>query len=237
MLGQETTTKIPFVQAERPPTASEIALWEKAMKLAQRTNLLSYAVKLQWAQIKLTHSFAQEKQVAFGEPDLPDLADRMFGALKEIESLKDLMCRVNQLELGIRLSADGKDLDIVQPAETGELSFGQGWVLPAILGVVLVVGIIARWAFLEREVSEITAKYNGVINRADNALCKNPDSELCHDWENSKKSGGYYKRETIIDSVKNALVSAGSTAKKGLGIGMALLLPLLALMYLPRRKS
>jgi hypothetical protein len=235
MLGQETAG-IPFVQAERPPTASEIALWDKAMKLAQRTNLLSYAVKLQWAQIKLTHAFAQKKQVALGEPDLPDLADRMFAALKEIEFLKDLCCRVNQLELGIRLSADGKDLDIVQPEETGELSFG--WVLPAILGVVLVVGIIARWAFLEREVSEISAKYNGVINRADDALCKkNPDSDICHDWENSKKSGGYYKRETIIDSVKNALVSAGSTAKKGLGIGMALLLPLLALMYLPRRKS
>jgi hypothetical protein len=236
MLGQETSG-IPFVQAERPPTASEIALWDKAMKLARRTNLISYAVKLQWAQIKLTHSFAQKKQVALGEPDLPDLADRMFAALKEIESLKDLMCRVNQLELGIRLSADGKDLDIVQPEETGELSFGQGWILPAILGVALVVGIIARWAFLEREVSEISAKYNGVINRADNALCKDPDSEMCHDWENSKKSGGYYKRETIIDSVKNALVSAGSTAKKGLGVGLALLLPLLALMYLPRRKS
>jgi len=234
MAGQETTG-IPLIQAERPPTASELALWDKAMKLANRANLLAHAVKLQWLQIKLTHEFAQKKQVPLGEPDLPDLADRMFAALKEIESLKDLMCRVNQLELGIRLSNDGKDLDIVQPKETGDLSFG--WVLPAILGAVLVVGIIARWAYLEREVSEITNKYNGVITRSDMVLCKDPNSELCQEWEKSKKAGDYYKRETIIDSVKNAVVSVGKTAKTGLGWGIALLIPLLGFLYLPRRKG
>lgn len=234
MIGQETTG-IPMIHAERAPTATELSLWNQAMKLANRTNLLSYIVKLQWMNIKVIHEFAKANEISLGEPDLPDLADRMFVALKRIESLKDLMCRVNQLELGISMSINGKDLDIVEPKESSYLSFG--WVIPLIGASLVVAGIIGIWKELSDEAEEIREKYNGVIERADNLLCKDSSSKLCKDWEEEKKENDFYKRETIIESVKSALVSVGKKAKTGLGWGVALLIPLLGYLYLPRRKG
>jgi hypothetical protein len=230
----EVKNTVTYFEAERAANASEIALWNKAQKLAQRTTILVYLAKLQWQQIKLTHEFAVAQKIALGEPDLPDLADRMFSAIKEVEKLQTNMCEVNKMTLGLRPSANGKDLDIVRP-ESIEFS---GWWIPAAIAAVVVTGIIARWYYLEGEVSEITAKYNGVITRSDMALCgEDKSSQLCQDWEKAKASGDYYKRETIIDSVKNAAKSVGKTASKGLGAGLALAIPLLIWLYAPRRQK
>jgi hypothetical protein len=224
-------TAISYVEAERPPTSEEISMWEKAEKIAKRVNLLSYIVKMQWLNIKVTHAFAKSASIELGEPDLPDYADRMFAVLNKIEPLKDAMCKVNQLELGIKISSSGNDLDIVQPQDT---SFG--WVIPVIGVSLIVAGVIGLWKELSDDLEEITQKYNGVLKKADALICKNPNDKICKDWENSKKENNYYKRESIIDSVKSALVSFGGAAKKGLGWGVALLLPVLALLYLPRRR-
>lgn len=228
-------TAISYVEAERPPTSEEISMWEKAEKIAKRVNLLSYIVKNQWMNIKVTHAFAKSASIELGEPDLPDYADRMFAVLNKIEPLKDAMCKVNQLELGIRVSASGTDLDIVKPEESGF-----GWIVTiaaGIAGVTLIAaGIIGLWREQNQELEEITEKYNAVIKKADALLCTNPDQKICKEWEKTKKEKNYYKRESIIDSVKSALVSFGGAAKKGLGWGVALLLPVLALLYLPRRR-
>lgn len=235
MFGQETPPSgIKYVQGERPPTSQEIALWEQAQRIARRTNLKSYILKAQYKNVILTHKFAVENKVTLDEPELPALEERMMIALTEIEKLKDLMCEVNQLELGVRMSENGNDLDIVQP-ESENLSFG--WIIPAVVAGAIVIGIIARWAHLETEVSEVTAKYNGILKRSDMALCENPDSEQCKAWENAKATGGYYKRETLIESVKSAVSTAGNVAKKGLGVGVALAIPLLLWMYMPRKKG
>jgi hypothetical protein len=223
-------TKISYVEAERPPTSEELDLWYRAQSIANRVNLKSYIAKSQWKNILTIHEFAKENQINLGEPDLPNIADRMFSALKSIESIQKSMCKVEQLELGIRISSNGHDLDIVQPKEQNF-----GWVIP-VIGVALVVaGIIGRWIELEKEIDDVTEKYNDIIDKADEKLCTNPNSKICDNWEKTKKEKNYYKRESIIDNVKNALVSAGKTAKKGLGWGLALLIPALALLYLPRR--
>lgn len=232
MLGQETKQKFPLYEAERPPTPKELALWDKADKAARRTTLKAHRMRLLYQNIVQIHKFAAARKVSLNEPDLPGLEARMLIALKEIETLKDYTCSVNQLELGVRLSEGGEDLDIIQP-EPASL----GWILPAAIGVVLVIGIIARWAFLEREVDEVSTEYNGIMKRADMALCADPGSQMCADWKHDKATGGYFKRETIIESVKNAVEKIGSGAKTGLGWGLALAVPLLLFMYLPRRKD
>jgi hypothetical protein len=223
-MAKEGTSPISYVEAERPPTTGELSLWATAEKAAKRAILLSYIVQNQWLNIKLLHEFAIKNSVNLGEPDLPDFADRMFSALKKMPAFKDAMCKVNQLELGIRISSSGKDLDIVQPKEQ---SFG--WIIPVIGVSLIVAGVIGIWRELCEELEEITAKYNGVIKKADALLSENPE------WEKIKKENNYYKRESVIDSVKNALVSFGGTVKKGFGWGIALLIPVVALMYLPRR--
>lgn len=234
--GQETPPKtgVPYVEGERAPTAKELELWNRASLISKRVNLLSYAMKMQFKNILMVHKFAIEKKIKLNEPELPDLEMRMNKALTEIERLKDDMCGVNQLELGIQLSSGGDDLDIIQPQSQ---TMNLGWILPAVIGTAIVIGIIARWAFLEQEVTEISAQYNGVLKRSDMALCQNPDSEQCKQWETAKKTGGYYKRESLIDSVKSAVTTVGTVAKKGLGAGLALAIPLLLWMYLPHRKG
>jgi hypothetical protein len=228
-----TPKPIQYVDSERPPTAHETALWEKASRIAKRVNLISYAVKSQYQNILTIHKFAQSHQIAFDEPDLPDLEKRMLIALAEIESLKDRMCGVNQLELGVRLSSGGNDLDIVEPSEPKTL----GWVLPAVMGVAVVIGIIARWAYLEKEVVEIRADYNGIIKRADMKLCgpgSNP--KTCLEWQTDKKKSGYFKRESLIESIKNAAGEVGKAAKTGLGPAISIAIPLLLWMYLPKNR-
>jgi len=239
MIGAEVNEPaIPFVEAERLPTPKERELWERAMKIARRVVQRSYLLKYQWKQIKAINEFAVANKINLGEPDLPDLADRMFAALKEIERLKNAMCGVNQYELGIRLSDNGQDLDIVQPEE-GEpvLDGALGWIIPVVILAVIVIGIIARWVYLESEVGELNDKFDGVIERSDKQLCKNPDSQMCKDWKKSKANNDYYKRETIIDGLKNAVSSVGKFAKKGLGWGLVLAVPVLLWLYAPRKKE
>lgn len=232
MMGQETKPKVPYIEGERPPTEKELSLWSKAEQLGKRVNMRSYMMKLQYQSILQTHKFALAHGTSINEPGLPDLEQRMLSALSQVETLKDAMCGVNRLELGVRLSADGNDLDVIEP-EPATL----GWILPAVIGAVVIIGIIARWAHLENEVSEVTADYNGIMKRSDMALCADPTSQMCADWKNDKQTGGYFKRETLIDSVKNAISSVGSGAKTGLGWGLALAIPVLLWLYMPKSRS
>lgn len=237
MVGQDTGStplqKIKYVEAERPPNPKELDLWTKAERIERRVTLLSYAVKNQFHNIVLTHNFAKTNAFSLEEPELPELEKRMLLVLSEVKTLTDDMCGVRQLELGIRVSDNGKDLDIVEPDEMKTM----GWVIPAIGIGLLVAGIIARWIHLENEVSDVTAKYNGILKRSDMALCSDPHSKLCIDWESVKKTGGYYKRQTLVESIKSAADKVGTAAKKGLGAGLAMAIPLLLWLYLPRKKG
>jgi hypothetical protein len=69
------------------------------------------------------------------------------------------------------------------------------------------------------------------------ALCADPNSQMCQDWQNDKSTGGYFKRETLIESVKDAISSVGSGAKTGLGWGLALAIPVLLWLYMPKSRS
>jgi hypothetical protein len=237
-LGQETPARIPFYESERLPNAKEREMWERAMKIATRTVQKSYLLKYQWAQVKTISDFAKKAGAALDEPRIAELADRMFAALKEIETLKDVMCKVNQNKLGVRMSANGQDLDIVQPGESEPVLEGDfGWIIPVIILAIIVIGIIARWIYLEDEVGDLNDQFDGVIERSDKALCKDPNSQQCQDWQKTKADSSYYKRETIIDKLKNAAAGAGGFVKSNLKWGLIVAVPLLLMLYAPRRKG
>jgi hypothetical protein len=230
--GQETKTPIkPVIQVERPPTSAELSLWEKAEKLKRRAVLKAFAMRLQYANVVTAAKIAAKHKLALNEPELADLEVRMQAAITEIEALRQDHCDVNGMKLGVSPSA-GKDLDIVQPPS---MTFGAIWI-PIAIGAVVVAGIIARWAYLETEVQTISDKFNGVLRRADEALCADPSSPMCQDWEATKSGGGYVQNETLIDSVKKAVKTVGGFAGKGIGIGLAVAIPLLMMIYLPRPK-
>lgn len=231
--GAETPSGVTYIESERGPTQQESSLWDRAQSHAKRVIALSYALKLQYKNLLLEHQFAKENGITLSEKeDLASMETRLLTAISQISTLKDVMCDVNQLELGVRLSSTGTDLDVIDPP-TQTL----GWIIPAVAGAVIVAGIIARWAYLENEVGDLSDKYNGVIRRADQALCADPTSQTCADWKATKQNGAYYQRETVIDKIKSAASYAGQKITTGIGAGIALLIPLLAFLYLPRKRG
>ena len=237
MFGAETepTPTTSIVDAERPPTAHELALWDRAEQLMRRCVLKGYAARLKHGQIIAAAKHGAKYGTTINIPEMADLETRMNAVLTEIEDLRRYHYDVNGLHLGVRLSAGGKDLDILSPAP---MSMGAIWI-PIAIGAVVMVGIIARWIYLEGEVQEISNKYNGVITRADMALCgdANADTQMCKDWKQSKQSGDYYKNQTLIDKVETAVKTVGRAASSGLSWGIMLAIPLLAYVYAPRKAS
>lgn len=230
--GQETIPTYRTIVSGRAPTSKELSLWSSAERAKQKTALLAHLVKIQYRQIVFAAKFGQEYGLELNEPEMASLESRMFSVTRDIEKLRQDHCAVNGMSLGVRLSASGNDLDIVNPTPS---QLGLAWV-PIAIGAVVVAGIIARWAFLEKEVQTISDKYNGIIHRADQALCKDPNSAMCKDWKKRKQSGGYVENVTLIDSVKNAVGKVGGFAAGGIGAGLMLAIPVLMMLYAPRPK-
>lgn len=227
--GQEITTPLRYGTAERPPTDHENSLWDRAEALKKKVILLATIMRLRHKQLMRAAQFAAAHGVPFDAGELPGLESRMLAVLSQIEQYRRLHCDVNGQQLGVKPSATGDDLDIVQPQESD--SFG-GWPL-IVAGVIILIGIIARWIYVENEVTTISEKYNHVLTKTDNEFCKDPSSKLCQDWQAEKKTGDLAKNETLVDSVKRAMGTVGS----GIGTGLMLIIPLLALMYLPRKRG
>lgn len=234
MLGQESNAPLQYLEAERAPTSKEMELWDQAERAKNRTILLAYAMRIRYQQIRQAFAIASENNVPLNEPDLAKLESQMISALRQIKQIRLDHCDVTGMKLGVSLSSSGEDLDIVRPPAM--TSLGAIWV-PIVIGAVVVAGIIARWAYLETEVQRISDQYNGILRRADNELCADPSSAACQRWKETKAGAAYQKNETLLDSLKSAASKVGTIAKTGIGIGLAALLPLLALMYLPRRRN
>lgn len=229
MFGQELKKPIPYAEGERPPNDKELAMWQQAEDIARRAVLLSYVVKLQYKNMLLLAQFCASNKIQLNEPTAVDTEQRMLAVLRDIENLRPVMDGIRNMELGVRVNPNGSDLDAVQPSTSGSF----GWIIPAAIGAVVLVGLIARWVYLEKEVTFVHAQYNGILTRSDTVLCKDPKSKVCADWKEIKASQGYEKREGLIDS---ALSTLGSAAKTGISWGLAIVIPLLVLMYAPRRK-
>lgn len=232
-LGQETPLSTTVARSTRPPTAGELSLWDRAQRAKRRALLWGYAVRLQYEQIIIAHKFAADRDVTLKSNDMPSFEQAMRSALLEIESLRMDMCDVEAAKLGVAPSAGGGDLDIIRPTAP---DLGAIWI-PIAIGVVVVAGIVARWAFLETEVQRISDHYNGVLRRADQALCKDPSSQMCHDWKDTKQKGAYAKNQSLLDSVKSAVGKVGGGLKTGLGAGLMLAIPLALMYLLPKRKD
>lgn len=225
MFGQEIKKPIPYAEPERAPNAHELALWNQAEDVAKRAVLLSYVVKLQYKNMLMIAQFAATNKIQFNEPTAVSTEQRMLAALQNIEQIRPLMDAVRNMEYGIRVSSTGNDLDIIQPEKTGF----SGFIIPIALGVVALVGLIARWIYLEKEIKYVHEEYAGILNRSNAVLCKDPASKICKDWTDIKKTSGYEKREGIIDSAISTLKGA---ATKGVSWGLAIVIPLAAFMLL-----
>jgi hypothetical protein len=207
-------------------------LWNRAEQQKERVVLLAYLVQLQYKQIVIASQFADQYGIDIGKDKMAKLEPEMLSLYSEIEQLRKLHCDVNGYSLGVRLSSSGNDLDIVE----SNPSLGAIWI-PIAIGAVVLVGIIARWAVLEQREQKLSNLYNGILHHANNALCADPNSDMCKAWTAKKQSGAYAENETVMDSVKNAVSKVGGAVSKGLGVAVMIGIPLLMLMYLPKRRG
>lgn len=222
-----------IVTAERGANARELELWERAERAKQRAILWAYIARLKYQQIVFTAQFANSKGIDIGGEKMPELESRMSSALSAIESLRRDHCEVTALTFGVRLSSGGGDLDIVNPHSLTS-TMGAIWI-PIVIGAVVVAGIIARWAYLEKEVQHISDEYNGILHHANQALCSDPNSAICKSWTAKKATGAYAENETLIDSVQGAVSKVGGAVSKGIGAGIMIAIPLLMMLYLPKK--
>ena len=231
--GAETIPKFKTViHAERGANPLELSLWEKAENAKNRVVLLSYLVSLQYQQIIVAAQIAKKYGVDIGADQMAQLEPQMMTFAAETDQLRQDHCEVNGLNYGVRLSSSGDDLDIIAPPN----DMGALWI-PIAIGAVVIAGIIARWIFLEKTQQEISDKYNGILHLANQRLCSDPDSPECKEWTTAKSSAAYQKNDTLIDSVKTAVSKVGGAVSKGLGAGIMLAIPLLMILYLPRKKG
>lgn len=213
-----------IVEAERAPTSDELALWDLAENGRRRAVLYAYIVRMKHAQIVSAAKHAKKFGTTINLTGMAELEERMNSAILEIDNLRKKQCAVSGLQLGVKVSDSGGDLDIVSPTA---MTFGAVWI-PIAIGAVVVAGIIARWAYLEKEVVEITNSYNGVISKADMALCADPDSSMCKSWKKKKQVGDYHKKQTLIDQVGTAVKKIGGAVATGTQWGILIALPVLA---------
>jgi len=236
MLGQEKImpdiATWPVNDIERSPSSSEISAWNRVLENSHRVALIVRVCELQAMQLGLAGWFIKDRGIVINDIPLSDetkaAIEQLVVIRKEAQELRAAMRAVEDNILAVRFESG--DIDIVKPPD---LTFGAVWI-PIAIGVVVIGGIIARWVQLEQESNDLSDHFNGLIRRVDDHLCNDPTSPQCLDWKQTQEKGGYYKRETVIGNIKDAIKGAGSVVKKGLGIGALIALPLLAMFLLPK---
>lgn len=213
----ESKPIVPIIHGERIANAGEMSLWNKAMKVRERINRNIYVSALYYRNLILAYQFAQSRGIKLPVMDeMPSLEKRLYQVHVDYDYLSKSMNRVLDRTAGIRRTGD--DLDILDPGQ------GFGWIIQIVaVGVLLVGTLIARLITVESESQDVSDKLNSVLDSADKALCSDPGSKICQDWKAEKIKSDYVHNMTLVDTVKGALTTAG----KGLGVGIAVAVPLL----------
>lgn len=224
MIGAEyiplDTVKGDIYEIERNPLESEIAAWNAVKKTAHVVTLRERIIVLTLANISLAQRFCSDNGIVFEW----DINTNDFVAVQnEIRKLKSAMRGVDDNVFALQFV--GNDIDVVRPPKA---DLGAIWI-PIAIGALIIGGIIMRWAQLEKETTQLSDHYNGILRQANKKLCKDPSSKMCADWQATKASGGYNKRETVIGNIKDAIAGTGTAVKKGLGLGALIALPILAI--------
>jgi hypothetical protein len=217
---------VPQIKGERLANRSEIALWNRAMEIRQRINRNIYVSTLYYRNLVILHQFSQSKGISIPVLDqMPDLEKRLYSVHVDFDYLSKSMDRVLNRTAGIRKT--GNDLDILDPGQ------GFGWIIQVVaLGVLLVGTLISRLITVESESQDVSDKLNSVLDSADKLLCSaDPNSQTCQDWKQEKIKSDYVHNMSLVDTVKGALTTAG----KGLGVGIAVAVPLLIAAMFWRR--
>ena len=216
----------PPISSERAPTAEERKKWEQSKERLRIINRNLYASYLYLKNASLAQkSASQTGNLLSFSPD--EETDRFLNLYRQYDDIKNAMRLVEDYQAGIKPS--GNDWDIIVPPT----QMGFPVIAAAVIGTVLVAGLIARLIYLETETQDLSDHLNGVMEAADKALCTDPNSENCLFWEQQKKQEGWHKNVTLADEAKSAVKTIG----KGLSVGLLIAVPLIGMALLNQFRS
>lgn len=209
-----TTTGLPTMAIERPPTSDEIERWQRLLSEHKRASNAIDSAALLLENIYTTWKFGSDNGIdlpAFN----PDLEKKFFDIQESFERSKRAIRMVIDHRLGIR-SAGLNDVDIVEPPSQA-LS---GLIIPVIIGAVILASAIAVAIYQSRIATEIANQYRKILFDTNKIFCADPKSTLCQKWQHFKKARKYEQNISMSNSLTSALTGGVKTVVSGLATGL-----------------
>lgn len=167
----------------------------------------------------------------------PAWFDKLALIRKSANRNKRLIDAVNSERLGLRFN--NGDMDIMAPASmtADEVAEYQalGWII-IVSGIVVLAGVVAYITWLQKENEDLKTKFNNLLFASDKTFCRDPNSSVCQKWVDRKARENFEAKKGTIEQLESGIKSVAQTAKKGLGIGIAIAIPLV-LWSLARKAS
>lgn len=214
LLPAPTTTGLPTLAIERPPTSVEIERWQRLLAEHQRASNAVDSAALLLENIYTTWKFGSDNKITLPHFD-PDLEKKFFDIKELFEQSKKAIRMVIDHKLGIRTSGIN-DLDIVEPSPQ---ALG-GLIIPVIIGAVILASAIAVAIYQSRIATEIANAYRKLLFDTNKIFCTDPKSAICKKWQSYKKARKYEQNINLSNSLTNALKGGVKTVVSGLATGL-----------------
>ena len=214
----------------RPANWRERSKWNELLSVFDRDQIEMDRASLLLANIQLTYRFAESQKI--GMPDISNINDEYISARSKFDELKEAIRGVEDHRFGIRLTTDGKDIDIMKPGG-GDLSGAlSGLIIPVIVGGIIVAGAIGDAWYQTKVNIELFNKYRSLLENTNRVFCYDKSSKLCQDWQSLKTKNNYDQNIKMADSLSGSL--SGGVKKIAGSVGVALGVGIVAAIILRR---
>jgi len=214
-------------------------IWEKIRKdfLAFDAELDANLIRVeQWNILK---NWADKNQIPFPRIKLEE-EKNIEKNLQIINQTRDkiaqAICAVENRLAAIRLSENGKDVDIIENNNLGNSNLGA---LPLLiiggLGIVLIASLGATLYHVVKANIQVTKRLNDTIKSADKHLCAVPNSSQCLNWQAEKKNSGFNQRQNIVEHLTDEAKKLGKSVTSTFGNIAVLSIPILLGLYLVKK--
>lgn len=202
------------------PTAEQVRKWQQCLELYQEISDKVFAIRLQSECLNEKALFAASYQFTLNLPDAPKTEQRWFLIEESFLNLREAVSRVQSGQYGLKWR-DG-DFDILSPNPAMGALF-----IPILIGGLVLAGCFAAEYYLGKQSDEILSAYKVLNKAADKAICSDPTSEMCKNWQVVKAEKHIEEKESFADKISGA-------ASKGLTVALALVGVAIALSIFKR---
>jgi hypothetical protein len=220
-------------------TFAELARWESIKKRAALLSLQSELVSVRLYLVSVAVDFAKKNGIS-----LISSAEILKNAALVSVAVKRVWRWISWVQSGdLGLMINGNDFDIAAPSGTNSdqiLSYknaGFGWVWVFAAGALIASSIGGLISYLWSSNDDLETKAKLIQADADSKFCKNPGSPQCVAWLERKRLPDWKGATGMIERLTDQIASGATVVSGGLGKGLMLALPVLAIYFLWGRKK